>query len=54
MNGIVKRCKFTVALLLVALAVQVYAQKAPQREIAITIDDLPAAGGRFHDRDRNH
>jgi peptidoglycan/xylan/chitin deacetylase (PgdA/CDA1 family) len=32
------------AALLVAAGLPLYAQKAPQREVAITIDDLPAAG----------
>lgn len=38
------KCKFTVALLLVGLALPLYGQKAQQREVAITVDDLPAAG----------
>ena len=47
MNEIFRSSKFTVTLLLVALALPVplYAQKPAHREIAITIDDLPAAGG---------
>jgi len=45
MNEIFRSSKFTVTLLLVALALPLYAQKPAHREIAITIDDLPAAGG---------
>jgi peptidoglycan-N-acetylglucosamine deacetylase len=47
MNGIITRSKFTLAVCLVALTLPLplNAQKATQREIAITIDDLPAAGG---------
>src|SRR3954464_8582488 len=45
MDGIFRSSKFTVALLLVALALPLYAQKPAHREIALTIDDLPAAGG---------
>jgi peptidoglycan/xylan/chitin deacetylase (PgdA/CDA1 family) len=44
MDGIVRSSKLAAALLLVALALPLSAQKAPPREIAITIDDLPAAG----------
>jgi peptidoglycan-N-acetylglucosamine deacetylase len=45
MDGIIRSSRFAVALLLVALALPLYAQKPPQRQIALTIDDLPAAGG---------
>jgi peptidoglycan-N-acetylglucosamine deacetylase len=45
MDGIFRSSKFTVTLLLVALALPLYAQKPAHREIALTIDDLPAAGG---------
>lgn len=38
------RCKFTLLSLLIASVLPLYAQ-VPQREIALTIDDLPAAGG---------
>jgi peptidoglycan-N-acetylglucosamine deacetylase len=45
MNEIFRSSKFTVIFLLVALALPLYAQKPAHREIALTIDDLPAAGG---------
>src|SRR5436305_2781446 len=45
MDGIIRSSRFAVALLLVALALPLYAQKPSQRQIALTIDDLPAAGG---------
>jgi peptidoglycan-N-acetylglucosamine deacetylase len=41
--GRIARCRFTLLLLMVAAALPLCAQKAPQREIALTIDDLPAA-----------
>ena len=45
MNGTLRGCKFILASLLIAWALPLLAQKPAHREIAITIDDLPAAGG---------
>src|SRR5436305_10301031 len=45
MNGTLRGCKFILASLLISWALPLLAQKPAHREIAITIDDLPAAGG---------
>ena len=44
MNRGFARCNFVLLSLLIAVALPLYAQTSAQRGIAITIDDLPAAG----------